>query len=101
MSWIDVMDERDLWIGDMIEVETEFGPLLLINIDGEVCAYENRCPHAGARLGDGEFANGIIVCRNHRWEFCARSGRGVNPTGAQLNRHAVQIVDGRIQVAPQ
>jgi nitrite reductase (NADH) small subunit len=101
MTWIDVMDERDLWIGDMIEVETEAGPLLLVNFDGMVCAYENRCPHKGARLGDGEFVKGVIVCRNHRWEFCARNGSGINPTGTQLNRHAVQIVDGRIQVAPQ
>jgi nitrite reductase (NADH) small subunit len=99
VRWIDVMDADDLWIGDMIEAETVAGPLLLVNIDGAVHAYENRCPHNGGRLGGGEFANGVIVCPNHRWEFCARSGRGINPAGAQLNRHAVRIVDGRILIA--
>jgi nitrite reductase/ring-hydroxylating ferredoxin subunit len=99
VSWIDIMKIDDLWIGDMIEVETVVGPLLLINIDGSVYAYENRCPHKGGRLGDGEFVNGVIVCPNHRWEFCAQSGRGVNPTGTQLSQHAVQIVGGRIQIA--
>ncbi|MBP0589499.1 Rieske 2Fe-2S domain-containing protein [Paraburkholderia sp. LEh10] len=97
--WVDVMDADDLWIGDMIEAQTVVGPLLLVNIDGSVHAYENRCPHKGGRLSEGEFVNGVIVCPNHRWEFCAHSGRGINPAGAQLNRYAVQIVDGRILIA--
>jgi nitrite reductase (NADH) small subunit len=98
-SWIDVMDSDDLWIGDRVEAETVVGSLLLINLDGAVFAYENRCPHKGGRLGDGEFSNGVIVCPIHRWEFCANGGRGINPTGTQLNRYAVQIVGGRIQIA--
>ena len=99
VAWIDVMDSDDLWIGDMIELETDLGPLLLINLDGSVFAYENRCPHKGSRLGGGELIDGVIVCPNHRWEFCARGGAGVNPTGTRLNRHAVRVVDGRIQIA--
>jgi nitrite reductase/ring-hydroxylating ferredoxin subunit len=99
VCWIDVIDLEDLWIGDMIGLETDIGPLLLINLDGAIFAYENRCPHKGGRLGDGELVNGIIVCPNHRWEFCARGGRGVNPTGTHLNQHAVRIVGDRIQVA--
>jgi nitrite reductase (NADH) small subunit len=97
-AWIDVMDSDDLWIGDMVAVESVVGPLLLINIDGAVHAYENRCPHKGGRLSDGEFANGVIVCPNHRWEFCAYSGRGINPAGAQLNPHPVQLAGGRIRI---
>jgi nitrite reductase (NADH) small subunit len=98
-SWIDVMDLDDLWIGDMIAVESVVGPLLVLNLDGSVHVYENRCPHNGGRLSDGELANGVIVCPNHRWEFCALSGRGVNPTGAQLNQHPVRIAGGRILIA--
>jgi nitrite reductase/ring-hydroxylating ferredoxin subunit len=98
-AWVDVMDADDLWIGDMIAVESVMGPLLLVNVDGAVCVYENRCPHNGGRLSDGEFANGVIVCPNHRWEFCASSGRGVNPTGVQLKQHLVRIVGGRILIA--
>jgi nitrite reductase (NADH) small subunit len=96
--WIDVMDSDDLWIGEMVGVESALGPLLLVNIDGSVHAYENRCPHKGGRLGDGELANGVIVCPNHRWEFCAKSGRGVNPAGSQLNPYPVRIAGGRILI---
>jgi nitrite reductase (NADH) small subunit len=99
VAWIDVMDSDDLWIGEMVGVESVLGPLLMINIDGAVYVYDNRCPHQSGRLSDGEFANGVIVCPNHRWEFCALSGRGINPTGQQLNPHRVRIVGGRIMVA--
>jgi nitrite reductase (NADH) small subunit len=98
VCWVDVMDSDDLWIGDMIAVVSSVGPLVVINIDGSVHAYENRCPHKGGRLSDGEFVNGVIVCPNHRWEFCARSGRGINPTGPQLNQHPVLFAGGRILV---
>ncbi len=99
-SWVDAMDKEDLWIGDMIAVESvaSAGSVLLINIDGVVHAYDNRCPHRGGRLSDGEFADGIVVCPIHRWEFCAHSGRGVNPTGAQLVQHSVRIEGDRILI---
>jgi cytochrome P450/nitrite reductase/ring-hydroxylating ferredoxin subunit len=38
-------------------------------------AYEGRCPHQGALLGEGELEDGALVCRNHRWRFTAESGR--------------------------
>lgn len=96
--WINLMDSDDLWIGEMVAVETSDGPLLVINVDGSVHAYEDRCPHKGGRLSDGEFSHGAIVCPNHRWEFCAHTGRGLNPTGPQLTEHPVQVAGGRILI---
>jgi nitrite reductase (NADH) small subunit len=98
VRWIDLMDADDLWIGEMVAVECAFGPLLVINIDGAVHAYEDRCPHKGGRLSEGEFSQGVIVCPNHRWEFCAHSGRGLNPTGPHLTEHPVQVSGGRILI---
>jgi cytochrome P450/nitrite reductase/ring-hydroxylating ferredoxin subunit len=38
-------------------------------------AFQGRCPHQGALLGEGEIEGGALVCRNHRWRFDADSGR--------------------------
>jgi cytochrome P450/nitrite reductase/ring-hydroxylating ferredoxin subunit len=38
-------------------------------------AFEGRCPHQGALLGEGEIDGGALVCRNHRWRFSAYSGQ--------------------------
>jgi cytochrome P450/nitrite reductase/ring-hydroxylating ferredoxin subunit len=40
-------------------------------------AFEGRCPHLGALLGEGELEGDHLVCRNHRWRFDVASGRGV------------------------
>jgi cytochrome P450/nitrite reductase/ring-hydroxylating ferredoxin subunit len=38
-------------------------------------AFEGRCPHQGALLGEGELDGEKLVCRNHHWRFSADSGR--------------------------
>ena len=42
---------------------------------GGLRAFDGRCPHRGALLGEGELHDGEIVCRNHRWRFDAETGR--------------------------
>ena len=38
-------------------------------------AFQGRCPHQGALLGEGEINGDRLVCRNHRWRFSLDSGR--------------------------
>jgi cytochrome P450/nitrite reductase/ring-hydroxylating ferredoxin subunit len=38
-------------------------------------AFEGRCPHQGALLGEGELDGAALVCRNHRWRFALDSGQ--------------------------
>ena len=40
-----------------------------------VRAFEGRCPHQGALLGEGELDGDKLVCRNHRWRFSVDSGQ--------------------------
>jgi cytochrome P450/nitrite reductase/ring-hydroxylating ferredoxin subunit len=38
-------------------------------------AFEGRCPHLGALLGEGELDGDHLVCRNHGWRFDVASGQ--------------------------
>ena len=38
-------------------------------------AFDGRCPHQGALLGEGEIEGDKLVCRNHRWRFSIDSGQ--------------------------
>jgi cytochrome P450/nitrite reductase/ring-hydroxylating ferredoxin subunit len=38
-------------------------------------AFQGRCPHQGALLGEGEIEGDKLVCRNHRWRFSLESGQ--------------------------
>src|SRR5688572_25635094 len=38
-------------------------------------AFQGRCPHQGALLGEGEIDGEALVCRNHRWRYSLENGR--------------------------
>src|SRR5947207_14099585 len=37
-------------------------------------ALDNRCPHQGGPLGDGQVENGYVVCPWHAYEYDPRTG---------------------------
>ena len=49
--------------------------IVLLKAGGSWRAFEGRCPHQGALLGEGELDGGALVCRNHRWRFSVDSGK--------------------------
>src|ERR1700722_20655762 len=49
--------------------------VVLVRTRSGLRAFEGRCPHRGALLGEGELEGDRLVCRNHRWRFCVDSGR--------------------------
>ena len=51
--------------------------LVLVRAGDGLAAFDGRCPHQGALLGEGEIEGGDLVCRNHRWRFDVTTGRRV------------------------
>jgi cytochrome P450/nitrite reductase/ring-hydroxylating ferredoxin subunit len=47
----------------------------LVRTDAGWRAFQGRCPHQGALLGEGEIDGDKLVCRNHRWRFSMESGQ--------------------------
>jgi len=49
--------------------------IVLVRTPSGVRAFDGRCPHQGALLGEGELDGDKLVCRNHRWRFSVDSGQ--------------------------
>jgi toluene monooxygenase system ferredoxin subunit len=98
MTFKPALRQDDLWIGEMTSVSIEGRPVLLVNVDGNVCAYEDRCRHLGRPLSDGKLAGNRLICTAHAWEYDACTGRGINPDNMALRRYAVRIAAGEILV---
>jgi cytochrome P450/nitrite reductase/ring-hydroxylating ferredoxin subunit len=49
--------------------------VVVVRTPAGVRAFEGRCPHQGALLGEGELDGDKLVCRNHRWRFSVDSGQ--------------------------
>jgi vanillate O-demethylase monooxygenase subunit len=86
-------------------------PYVLYRVDGEVRAFEDRCPHRRCPLSIGHCADGVLQCAYHGWRF-DRSGRCVEipalgpgatlPPAARLTPPAaVAEAAGMVFLAPE
>jgi toluene monooxygenase system ferredoxin subunit len=98
MTFQPVLRQDDLWIGEMTGVKVEGRPVLLVNVEGTVCAYEDRCRHLARPLSEGKLTGNRLVCAAHAWEYDACTGRGINPDNMALRRYPVRIAAGDILV---
>jgi toluene monooxygenase system ferredoxin subunit len=88
----------DLWVGEMLGVEVAGVKVLLLNVEDEVRAYLDRCPHRASLLSEGNLEGFTLTCATHLWEFNALTGGGINPESSRLIRFPVRIENGKISV---
>jgi toluene monooxygenase system ferredoxin subunit len=97
--WRETINLEDLWEGDMTAVTVDGEAVLLVNIDGTVLAYSNRCPHQASALDEGDLDGDTLTCAKHLWEFNAVTGCGINPDNVKLTSYGCQVgQDGTIYV---
>ncbi|MEJ2866003.1 Rieske (2Fe-2S) protein [Actinomycetospora flava] len=95
-----VLPLAELGDGTMRSVMVGATRVLLVHVDGEVRAYDNRCPHRAWPLERGSLAGGVLTCANHRYTFDVATGRGLDPGGCDLVAHPCRVeADGTIAVA--
>lgn len=92
---------EDLWDGEKVGVKVGTKRLILIRIEDQVYAFEDRCPHQGVPLNDGQLNGCELTCKAHQWTFDVRTGRGINPQSASLRGFPVRIENGEIFVGAE
>jgi toluene monooxygenase system ferredoxin subunit len=98
VTWVQVATLDDLWEGEMAARLVGDLPIVILNVGGQVVAYEDRCPHLGSQLSEGRFDGTTLTCRTHEWMFDAAGGEGINPMTVCLRRLAVRVNDDIIHV---
>jgi toluene monooxygenase system ferredoxin subunit len=98
MTFKRVASMDDVWSGEKIGVDVDGRPVLLVNVDGVVCAYEDRCRHKGVRLSEGKLDGVVLTCASHGWMYDARTGFGINPEAVKLVAYPVRIEGDEIMV---
>jgi toluene monooxygenase system ferredoxin subunit len=98
-QWHEVSHLDDLWEGEMTAVDVDGTSVLLVNVDGDVFAYRNRCPHQEWPLVDGDLDGTKLTCAQHLWEMDVSTGKGINPATCLMLRYRCQVDDdGAISV---
>ena len=65
--------------------------IVLINIGGQIRAYEDVCPHMRTPLSGGSLNGDVLTCATHGWVFDVSTGRGINPAQACLTEFATVV----------
>jgi len=100
-DWTPTLRAGDLPIGRIKAATLGDAKIILLRVQGEVVAYEDRCPHEEHPLSLGDLEDGVLTCSKHLWEFDARTGLNLNDgvrAGHNLVRFPVRIVDGVVEV---
>ena len=70
--------------------------LALFNVEGDLFAIDDSCPHQGASLCGGRLEGWVIQCCAHGLRFDLRSGYLLNSTQLKVANYPVEIIDGQV-----
>ena len=73
----------------------------LFNVDGELYALENACPHQGGPIADGWIEGHTVTCPWHAWCFDLRSGKMTLGDFAWIPRFEVRVEGDGIYIATE
>jgi toluene monooxygenase system ferredoxin subunit len=98
VTWHAVLPAEDLWEGELTGVQLGGKKIVLLNVAGEIRAFEDRCPHLGSQLSEGSLDGRTLTCAGHLWEFDALTGAGTNPGNCQLTEFGTRVREGQIEI---
>ncbi len=94
-EWHRVAKIDDLADGRSLACDYDGESVALFNVEGEIFAVSNQCPHAGGRLVEGFIEEGRVVCPWHAWSFPLSPK---DPPNDGLCRYGVRIVGDEIEI---
>ena len=80
------------------EMSAEGHTFCIANMDGEICAMDNVCPHRGGPLGEGMIENGKLICPWHAWEFDLTTGVSSEDPAAKVSVYQVHVEGDNVLV---
>ncbi|HCS42525.1 MAG TPA: (2Fe-2S)-binding protein [Pseudomonas sp.] len=77
--------------------------IALFNVQGQLYAIDDSCPHQGASLCGGRLDGRVIQCCAHGLRFDLGSGYLLNSNKLKVANYPVEVVDGQafIVIVPE
>ncbi|SRR5579871_3351947 len=90
----------ELPVGTSTTVSIDGRAVALFNVNGEIYAVDDTCPHAGSSLGNGKLEGRIVTCRSHGMKIDVVTGCFPASEGFAVASYPVVVVAGMIMVSP-
>jgi nitrite reductase/ring-hydroxylating ferredoxin subunit len=97
MKLVGSVPRESLQDGAMVRLPYPPFHVLVSIVEGEPCAIEDACNHAGASLSEGDRLGACVACPMHGYVFELATGRLVRPRGlCSDQRSFVAVLDGGV-----
>ncbi len=81
-------------------IEVEGKRVCLVRLPEGYFGIDDRCPHAGARLGLGKCdEEGRVICPVHRYKYDAKTGKGLPGQGDFVKTYLVETRTDGVYIA--
>ena len=101
--------------GDRVIVDVAGQEVAVFNVDGDLHALPNFCPHQAAPLCEGEVTGRmvmgddgwsweyiqkgeVVTCPWHGWKFDVTTGRNIKDEAVAVPHYDVSVEDGHVYV---
>lgn len=71
--------------GQVQEIEVGDETICLANVNGELSALDNWCPHRRGPLGQGWIEGNAVICPWHSWAFDVKTGHAEYPVHERVD----------------
>ena len=98
-KFTDVASLEDLREGEMVKVDFDGRPIVLLQHEDGIHAFEGTCPHYGCGLWEGTLEDHTLTCPCHGSQFDVRDGTLIHgPATAPVPSYDVRRRTGRVQI---
>ena len=98
-QWVRLCAAKDVpEPGSVMEAEAQGVAICLANVEGQLSALDNWCPHRRGPLGQGWVEGEAVVCPWHSWAFSTTTGIAEPPERAKVDVFPVKIENDEVWV---
>jgi nitrite reductase/ring-hydroxylating ferredoxin subunit len=88
---IKVTKKNDVQPGQVKNYFREGKSIAIVNVGGKYYAFEDSCPHMGARLSNGSLDGSVITCPEHSSKFDVATGKALAVSDSPLVTYEVRV----------
>ena len=98
-EYIKMAERHEIPKNKMKVFKVEDHEILVVNVEGELYAFENRCPHMGYPLYFGRLEGKVLTCGFHYAKFDVTTGKSLRSiTDKPLKKFKIKIQNSLVQV---
>jgi len=91
MPLVKVAKVSDVPENSLVEVSVGESLYAICNVGGALHALEGTCLHQGGPLGQGNLADGRVICPWHAWEWDCQTGANCDDPSQHLAKYEVSV----------